>query len=72
MDYRNKMCHLCGQSYTDDPILKENPGHTPEQCLAILRYWVRSRATKLMEAESNLKRAETAYKTKDSSPAPGL
>ena len=58
----DKLCHLCGTRYIDDPFLTRNPGHTPEQCLQILNWRVGELREKLEEAEDNLKRAKKSYK----------
>ena len=58
----DKLCHLCGNHYRDDPFLTRNPGHTPEQCLQILNWRAIEARRQWHEAEENLERAKKSYK----------
>lgn len=59
---KQKLCHLCGVLYWDDPFMVETPGHTSEQCLAALRFRVNQSSLEFYTAQDNLKRAEREYK----------
>ena len=61
----DKICHLCGTHYNDDPYFAEQPSHTPEKCLAILQYRLRELENQYHEAERQLKRAEKEYAKKE-------
>ena len=54
----DKICHLCGIHYNDDPFYTEHPGHTRQQCLEILQFRCRELELQLSEAQQNLRRAE--------------
>jgi len=58
----DKICHLCGTHYIDDPFLTEHPGHTPQQCLTTLNWRCMELETELRVAKQSLKRAEGEYK----------
>ena len=57
----DKICHLCGISYNDDPHLAEQPAHTLKKCLSILEYRLRELESKHYEAERTYVRAKLEY-----------
>ena len=57
----DKICHLCGTHYNDDPYFKEQPAHTSGKCLEILNFRVFELSITLQKAKDALKRAEKQY-----------
>ena len=62
----NRICHLCGQTYNEDPLSAEQPAHTPTCCISNLEFRCRELETKLSKAEEQLKRARLEYKNRTS------
>jgi len=56
-----RICHLCGTHYNDDPYFAEQPAHAPQRCLEILQYRYNEAELKLRELERALARAKLAY-----------
>ncbi len=57
----DRICHLCGMHYNDDPYFKEQPAHPPGKCLEILQYRYNEAQVKFREIERQLVRAKTEY-----------
>jgi len=57
----DKICHLCGTHYNDDPYFKEQPSHTPQQCLGILQYRFNQAELAFNKVERQLVRAKLEY-----------
>ncbi len=57
----DKICHLCGTPYNDDPYFREQPAHTPQKCLGILQYRKNKVELELHEIEKQLTRAKLEY-----------
>ena len=57
----DKICHLCLTYYNDDPYFREQPAHTPKQCLKILQYRKNEAELKFREIERQLVRAKLEY-----------
>ena len=54
----NRICHLCGTYYNDDPYLQAQLAHTRQECLETLQFQVNQARLHLQEVEGNLKHAE--------------
>ena len=59
----DRICHLCGTSYNDDSYFKEQPSHTPQQCLEILQYRYNQAELEFREVERQFVRAKLSYTT---------
>ena len=56
----DKICHLCGTHYYNDPSFEQS-AHTPEKCLEILKYRKNEAELKFREIERQLVRAKLEY-----------
>jgi len=56
-----KRCHLCGTPYNDDPFFREQPAHTPNQCIGILQYRRNEAERNLSDIKQMLARAKKEY-----------
>ncbi len=57
----DRICHLCGTQYNDDPYFQEQPSHTPQECLEILQYRKYKVELEFHEIERQLARAKLEY-----------
>jgi len=57
----DKICHLCGTAYNDDPYFQEQPAHPPEKCIDLLRFRLSQAELTLGKVRQYLIRARNEY-----------
>ncbi len=56
-----RICHLCGTHYNDDPHITGQPAHPPQKCLDILQFRYYEAESKSSEIGRQLARAKLEY-----------
>ncbi len=57
----NKLCHLCGTHYNDDPFFRIKPAQTWKHCLEILQYRYNKVQLEADDVGRQLARAKLEY-----------
>lgn len=61
----DRICLLCETHYNDDPYFREQPAHSSQKCLDILRYRFTEAEGIFREVERQLARAMLEYSKKE-------